>query len=106
VDGGGRKRDVAESNTQLMQTGDDVARCVKASHVCSLMVVNDEGTSPQCMRPLKWSQAQIGRRIPMAAGRCFGDSRLYLPGDSVDEALGNIRKREARGHLAATLQQG
>jgi hypothetical protein len=45
VDGGGRKRGVAESNTQLMQIADDVVRCVKASHVCSLMVVNDEITS-------------------------------------------------------------
>jgi hypothetical protein len=45
VDGGGRKRGVAESDTQLMQIADDVARCVKASHACSLMVVNDEITS-------------------------------------------------------------
>jgi hypothetical protein len=44
VDGGGRKRGVAES-TQLMQIADDIARCVKASHACSLMVVNDEITS-------------------------------------------------------------
>jgi hypothetical protein len=33
------------SNTQLMQIADDIGRCVKASHACSLMVVNDEITS-------------------------------------------------------------
>ena len=38
-------RGVAESNTQLMQIADDIARWVKASHACSLMVVNDEMTS-------------------------------------------------------------
>jgi hypothetical protein len=31
--------------TLMMQIADDVARCVTASHACSLMVVNDEITN-------------------------------------------------------------
>jgi hypothetical protein len=51
VDGGGRKRSVAESNTQVMQIADDIARCVKASRAYSLMVVNDEITSLRARGP-------------------------------------------------------